>query len=406
MTTVNSASGAPGAATPVPMDVNQAKFQAAAMARNLVLTKFQALIKNFDASDVDQIMLTLAQLRELTSEVQGTVSSDRIQQASEERREASKKMLGYLQDAFKKAAEAMARQSGDKVWAWAGAIGGAVVSILALASVVATGGATGPLAFSAGLGLVASIHAMTDMGLKQNEVKDASGKQVGIGFDDMVNAIVAQQIEDGTIVVIRQDPATGAYLDARKDDSGNYISNNVIEDPHKTARPGAVFMTDATLNDWKMGWSVTVNVILAVMMLSSAAGAEEFAAKGAGAASSASALAGGVGNVSRFANVGTLQTVAAGIQVVGDVMQTVAGVMQGVTRLEVAELDKDNNDARAWKTFYESTVKRITQRLQDAMQSLQQTVKDVADTNDATSQYVQEVNDNQRAIGQAVVVHS
>jgi hypothetical protein len=337
-------------------------YKAISNDRSVVVSQFQKLLDNFTNADMDQLMETLSSLHAMTSTLQGEVSAQRLRASDSERKDAAKKMMEMLHAVAAKLEEAMEAAKGDKVLGWVSAIaemtGAVLLTSFAIYSAVASGGASVPLVSLSLSMLTTSTMAVANMGAKETGLQATSAtgetKQANISFDGMVEAIVDQQIADGTIVVIRQKD--GLYLDAK---------GGVIEDPRKNAKPGAIFLSSEQLTKWKMAWGITANVVIAAMMMSMGYGAADFAAQGANFGSK-------IATSSQAVKLARLEQAGSVAQLVGEVFGSVQGMYEGATSLKLAEIDKDTEEARAYKAFYETMVRELTQRLSLIMESLRQ----------------------------------
>lgn len=329
------------------------------------------LVPKFDEA---KLMQDLAEAHaDLTKEGIKT-SNQRLLEAERERKLINQKILDLMANAAKLADEAKKAASESKVAGWAEAIGGLVGAVAAWVgvgvSLAVTGGASAPLVFVAVSGSLAALQDVTNMGLKEDGVKWKSvtgeSKQADVSFGGMIDAIVDQQIVDGTIVEIR------------KNSNGDFVDKNglVIEDPHKTARPGTIFMTSKELAEWKMGWTITTTLVVAAATIMAGYGAAEFAHKGAIVASKAADF----GKLAKFGEIG-----AEGVGIVADTFQAVASIVQGTITLKLSEIDADTDEARAWKAFYESSVKELTQRLSIIMELIKQLVKNMNEIHEGAS---------------------
>jgi hypothetical protein len=196
------------------------------------------------------------------------------------------------------------------------------------------------------------------------EVTDVNGvtKRLDLSLGGMVDAIVAQQIHDGSIVRTNAD---GQIID--KD-------NNVIED--QTRKVGVKYMNPSELQEYQTGWTIAANVIVAAAMIAAGAGGVSAATNAAraglkaGEALTEAAIKVGVKGSEAVVKTSTsLERGGQGLAVAADLAQGAAGIYGGKKTQEIAEIDQDTARAKAEKKRYEAMLKAVI-----AGMSLQQDV--------------------------------
>ncbi|MRD47085.1 hypothetical protein GHT07_07330 [Caenimonas koreensis DSM 17982] len=341
-------------------------------------------------SDEDLNML-LGEIDEMVTSLRYATGKNKIGLQDDQRRELAKKVAKALDEANQKLKEAQeaASESTTMGWLMAGlAMAGAVLlCVVTVAAAAATGGAVGGLAiFGCVAAVTLAVQMITDMSLKEAGVTytacTGEEKQFGIGFDKMVEAIVDREIVNGDIVIVRQNDK-GEFLD--KD--GNVT--NV--DPRKGAKSTAIFFTPEELSEWKMGWTVTTTLVVAIALgavggfastgtqaAASGARAADGAAKGANAAKSAASAA-------RWASVER----GAEVLAVGTAVATgVTAITKGIIDIFIAELNSDSEKARADKAFYEVQAQDVSRAWDLSMDSLRQLVEHYLENGQARSKNV------------------
>lgn len=365
-----------------------AQFAKQKAAFELTFAKLERLIEDLSAGDIEGAMQAAAELEAASSMVQGQVTTTNIKNADEARKEASKKMLEQLKEVLKKINEAMNAPKPDKVLGWflaiAELVGGIVMTAVGVIGVAAGGSGVGLIA--AGVALtVTGIMATGNMIAQETNATtvNAEGERVAlnISWDGMVAAIVSQQIADGTIVVVRKN-ADGAFVDKQ---------GNIIDDPRGKAKPGAIVMDEAMLAEWQMGWSLTTSILATAVLMVIGAGAGkavEAAAKaslkaGSLGANAASGASSGAAQLSKSTST-ALTLAEAGTEVLGSVttiIEAINAVAGALLQMKLAEIDKDTEEARAWKAVFEATAKDLLSRVRVWMSHLEKIFMGVNDNN-------------------------
>lgn len=325
-----------------------------------------------DKIDADSLSALLGALNESITKEQVKTGTETIKIGAADREAMTKKVKEQMEIAAQKAKEAAEAAENNKIAGWCQAIFGLIGAVLgivgAVFAAIGTAGAGTPLVVVAVIGAVLAVQDVANMAVKEAgvEVTNVNGdkKALDISFGGMIGAIVDQQLKDGTIVEIR------------KDASGNYIDKegNVIQDPHLDAKPGAIFMDEKQLGDWKMGWTITTSLLIAAgTMATGVAGM-------AGMERAAKAAAKAGEGLSRAATAA--ERVTEGAQVAADLGQAASTGVQGGIGIKVADLNRDSDRARAGKAYYENMIKEIGMRMnmtQDMIRELVTRMNDAFD---------------------------
>lgn len=251
--------------------------------------------------------------------VQTSFESIELDQAeAEEANRQQQHQLQAIADAFRKAAEASAA---SRAAGWGGAAAGLAGAAAGSVALIAMG----PLGMlvAAAICIFAALE-LTNQVLKECDVKTADGtKTLDVGVGGMVDAIIAQQISDGTIVI------------AETDSEGNKIMPENVP-------PGALVMTKDELSVYQAVWTATAAVAVAGGLAGGGFGAAARFEKVLKAAMTADATAKAGSSLGR-----TVTTVANAADTATIVTQTVTQTAVTTANVFVAKAHGDAKEARA-----------------------------------------------------------
>lgn len=343
----------------------------------------------------DELALVLAAMDTKIKELQGKTAKEGIEAARQQTETANKKMLDKLQEAIDKQKEAEEKEKENKIWGWIGKIAafiGAIVAVVAAAAAtVASGGAATPLLAVAVLGLVAAtvdlasqinqevhpdakpftlgsligdaiIDAMDKAGIGGKDRAAASGLAAALGFILMQPDLAGQMAEDAAIAN-GVDPADAANIRL-----GVQIAAVV------TTLVAMILLTIAS--GGASGGSAASNTATSVAK-TAANSADDVASAATKAANSVDDVANAATKAQDAANkvIKASKFIQAGTQVV----QGTAAIGGGVNTLQVGEMVRDADKARAAAKEIDAVLLQLqqqsdelTQRLKEIMNALQE----------------------------------
>ena len=287
-----------------------------------------------------------------------------------EREVLIEKQRVQIEEAKVKEAEAKEKVKEEKITGWITAGLAMLGAIAGIAAAVASGGLLIAVAVA---GVALAAQEVANMVIKEVGVPYTNGldeeKNLDISFGGITDMIVDQQVADGDIVVIHQDP-NGAYVDK---------TGNIIADPRLTLNPTFGFKTEEELAQYKSDISLAVNLTVAALMIIASVGGAFRADK---ALKLLDPLKGAAKTGSKLERAGEVVTIAA------EVGQAATAIYQGNTDLVIASLNRDTDRARAYKAFFENLIQDVAKRMglsQEAMKQL------IADFNESFEQMVDNV---------------
>jgi hypothetical protein len=292
-----------------------------------------------DFIDADEVNLLLIALDAAAGRQRVKTGVQAIKLNDIQKAEIKKKVQDAIDKAIEKAAEAKKAAEDAKIANWLVAAA-AVVGAIAL--IAMSGGAATPLAI--GLAVAACTIAVGTAGLSvANAACQEAGEDIDLSMSGMVNAIIDAQL------------ASGQMVETHVKDGVTYDQNNVpITDEYRANHPGATYWTEDELADWRMGWGITAELLVALTALACGMGSVAAGAKAAKAAQGIS-QASKVGTAAEY--WGTRASLTA------EATSASATIYGGTKDLEVAEINQDTDRARAQKKLFESMMKALAQEL-------------------------------------------
>jgi len=242
---------------------------------------------------------------------------------------------------------------------WVQAVLGVVGAVLAVvAAVVATGASAGAAGVLIGVAVVGSIMAVQDiiaMSIKQDGYKVTNSS----GDEKVLDISIAGLVD----MAYNDLEATGVIVVERTDDYGNYYDRkgNPISKPASGSNT-LWRMTEKEFEKAKSDVSIGITVSIALAMLIVGVGAGMVASKALKSAADAAAK-GIEGTKAVTRGSAATERWATGVGAVVDVAQGSAGIYGGTISLDVAEVQRDSEKARAEKKKLEVLIKDISQRM-------------------------------------------
>lgn len=268
--------------------------------------------------------------------VQTSYESIELDQAqAEETNRQQQEQLQAIADALRKAAEASAA---SRAAGWGGAAAGAAGAIAGSVALIAMG----PLGMlvAAAICIFAALE-LSNQVLKECDVKTADGtKTLDVGVGGMVDAIIAQQISDGTIVI------------AETDSEGNKIMPDNVP-------PGTLVMTKDELSVYQAVWTATAAIGVAGGLAGGGFGAAARFEKVLKAAMTADAAAKAGSSLGR-----TASTVANAADTAAIVTQAATQTAVTTANVFVANAQGDAKEARAQADTLEAQMKLFSQLIE------------------------------------------
>jgi hypothetical protein len=340
----------------------------------------------------DQLALLLAAIDTKIKEAQGKTAKEGIEAARQQTDSANKTMLTKLQDAIDKQKEAAEKEKENKVWGWIGKIAaviGAIVAVVAaVALTVATGGAAAPLLALAVVGLVAAtvdlasqinkeihpdakpftlgsligdaiVEAMDKAGISGDDRVAASSFASALGFLLMQPDLAGQMAGDAA-------KANGASQDEiTKITMGVQIAaviTTIIAMIAITIASGGSSSGSAASSAAKVGTEAVDVGTDAVNMGTKTANTVEKAVDTADKVKKAADAANKVIKASRYIEVGS------------GIVQGTAAVGQGVVTMQVADITKQADTARADAKKIDALLIQLQQQSEEQMQKLKEII--------------------------------
>jgi hypothetical protein len=247
-------------------------------------------------------------------------------------------------DAAAKAAQAAGEQN---VTGWLSAIamlGGALAG-----TALTAGAGAGALVIAVAVaGTAMAALQVADMGVKDAgiQVTDATGqsKPLGLGIGDLIDAIVAREIETGDIIV--------THVENGKTYDQNHA---LVDDAYRQAHPNAHITDEATLTKIKSGVTEGITIAIAVAMMAVGIGAAGGAMNAGSNAEKAVVVA------SRLSRV--MQVAGNATQIAADVTSGASSIVGGKLNLDVAQANLDKDQSMAQQHLMEATLKKLMQEM-------------------------------------------
>lgn len=317
-------------------------------------------------SDADLNML-LGEIDQLVSNLKYKTAKTKVGMTDYQRDEIRKKVKEAAEAITAKLAEAVKAAGESTTLGWITAIAMTAVAVLLCVATVIGGVLSGGAGFAAIAGCVVAVtlavQMITDMSLKEAGVKytavTGEEKQLDVSMNGMVDAIVDQQIVDGTIILTNDEGQRVNY------------EGKVIAEPAGGRKSTALVFTQDELADWKMGWSIAATLITALSPWG--------ATKVAGLLLKVGAEVGKVADVGAkaaktIAMWGKIERGAEILSNVALVTGSVTAITKGVIDVFIAELNADTDRARADKAFFEVEAQDASRAWDFAMDFLRSTV--------------------------------
>lgn len=322
--------------------------------------------------------IDVGSLNELLGKLQSAITKENvatgvqsIKLSKKEQEENTKKAQDAQNEALKKAKEAADASPNSSLMNWLMAAGAIVAAVLAVAGAISSFGVGTAAAVFAVTGAVAAVTtasmAVANAQVHDDAVQitnyDGTKEQMDVSWGGMVNKIVDQQLEDGTMVEIHKDG------DTWKDRHGRAISTAEMLD----SRPGK-YKTVEQISDWKMAWGITANVMMLLVSLASAGGSMAAANGAVKSAKTALDMGKNVAESGAKIFAGKVDRIAEAVGGVADLADAGVGMYQGIKTIEVAEIKADSERARANHAFYEALLQEISSRMKSSEDMVQELV--------------------------------
>jgi phage baseplate assembly protein gpV len=307
-----------------------------------------------DPSAVAVVLAYLGGIQAKSDLQAGITAAD---QEKDQKKFNQEEMIKQLEEQQKKAEEAAKLVSQQKVGSWLSAIFSVLGAALTCVSIAFSGGATAPLVAAAVIQSITAIQNVINIGLKEGGVKTDDGnggqKQVDISFAGIADAIVTSQLKDGSIALVERDSSGKIISDSRDKAKANFGDGCIVMDKNQ-------------LEQWKMGWSITSEILVAATSIACGAGAYVIAKAASKAGDAVKVLSKLSQQLERIGNIGELSAQAA---------EGTTSIITGGLAIKAGEIDADSDRARARKELNEKLAKFVLDLINRQTESLKRSVE-------------------------------